>query len=73
MVTNFYWLASTLKYLGAKWLMEKKVISCPESIPIGTMHAKQHHSVTPRGTKTLGMRVSVTPACTVLCQFHGLT
>ena len=29
MVTNFYELETTLKYLGAKWLMGKKIISRP--------------------------------------------
>ena len=29
MATNFLELATTLSYLGAKWLLEKKLILCP--------------------------------------------
>ena len=41
MATNFLELATTVKYLGAKWLLEKKLILCPEhtrNVQIGHRH-----------------------------------
>ena len=34
MATTFYEVATTLKYLSVKWLMEKKIISCLAFITI---------------------------------------